>query len=56
MKHVTCYNCGKVGHVQDNCRSKGISGGDKPNNGSGNGIMVFEITEKKTRESETRFT
>ena len=36
----TCYNCGKVGHVQ-------ADGGGKPNKGSGNGSMVLALTEKR---------
>ena len=30
----TCYNCGKVGHVQADCRPKGRNGSGKPNNAS----------------------
>ena len=49
-----CYACGKVGHVQADCRSKGKRRSGSPKDDSAGGGMVLALRETKMKEQSKK--
>lgn len=55
-KRLTCFNCGKVGHIKSQChapkKEKVVSNNEKKSNKGGDGILCAVVSDRVGSSSE----